>query len=573
MQSSLARHVNKIGFSALLILLLVIPIVSMSDWMGPPPPTLTILEDEEVAGSESFQISSQPHLPTSTITILNDTSFDGVLPWGLWYSSEEFGLSRTFNLPLCNVTSANIAVEYQSAGNGHSIQMSVAFYESKVYYQDFISYDVVADSVSGAGCRNLSYAIPISTLNSETDSAIVGAGVSIEGTGSFGDDITILRFLVTATKVQPESLSPISFDLQRTNGESIFANPTFVLEREIYTNPLINLESSLLPNGTSFTPSQVNDTIFLPADHYSGTFIWGQFYNYSFSLVVEPQHSCHLILRVNMSSIRLVCNYAIPCFSTTMSSAGFNYWRYSTLEERLFYFPSNYTVFIRLRVYSLSNEAWFPDYGNLTLQVLGRSNSDITVLAEFNWFAFGSLAVSGPRLFVLLDFFIIVFALVYWFRKRLVSDSRILPFIGYLASLMLPWFNRLSAFFAPIYEDAYLNWSYAPGLAGSFVWQEGSMVLLSGMHTVAMGLPVIMWIIALVAFTMLYEEKAESSPRLKRIFVVLLVIGALLEMATLISFSSWGFSISVAPFFAMGSVVLCLLIEYHKKDGGKAVLG
>jgi hypothetical protein len=549
----------------LFLLLFAIPILAYADSVGPPLPTLSIIDGEELTGSDGIEISSEPYTHTTNITILDESDIQDEIPWALWNGSSYFDAYRFFNLPLYNLTYATITSEFHSFADNHEVWMYVYFFSSDISRDSHILHDQVSYNITGLQQKRLSYSVPIETLENSTENRILTTLVSITGTGVIGSEISFHRFLVTAITTEPESLSPVSLDVQRTTGESIYSNPTIYTSEVKFDRqfplPHIKLISSLFPDGISITPTQVNETLFLPPDSFTGTVYWGRQYNYSFPLVVENQNLYHLDIRINSTSARIQFVERIPGFSVTLSSWGIEYEVTTEDLDSAFYFPANREVFVTFSNHLRSTEVWYGDFGEFQIQTI-RSNGDVIAQIDFNWIIIATLAISGIKLFILLDCIFVVAALLYLYRRRLLTDSRILPLSVFLISLMLPWGTEWQTYFLPDFGTSWFNWSYAPGLGGSFAWQEGSLFVLTGFHSNYYGVTLVSWQIALIAYLFLFTKYEPGDQR--NIFALFLLCGPALEIATILYLGS---SIpGPGPFLAVLSLILWFFIERRQES-------
>jgi len=264
-------------------------------------------------------------------------------------------------------------------------------------------------------------------------------------------DASLLLENVAISAVSTTPLSPLTADIQDTQGSSVYR---FDPNSNMQEWPAVNLTIDEIPNKWGlFVPWKSNDTIYIPAGNYSGTagFYNFNYSNYTFDTTFEvlPNTALMLGLRFEMVRVNLSVAPAVPYLRIFMSYSNYPLTRYGL--EVIPPFPETFYIPKRSGILYISIQTP-PRVGSreiaymMSMNVTDPVSLDIQLHIPMFPF-FGVMFSMGEFLLVSLALALIIGAVLSMHRPNaqrhwthLFEDPRFWPAFLVGFSTLVPWF-------------------------------------------------------------------------------------------------------------------------------------
>jgi hypothetical protein len=476
-------------YTGLILLLLVIPMFAIMRTIDPEL-RYTIKRGDEVDVPESVQTSLEPFTPLSALTFINETQFENGKNWLIWY--EEYRdvsvYERYVNLPMINTTEFIIGATF-NVNNPRDISIGYG-------------YGFILNTTIAAPNQNstLTFHCTPNEFPDYIDEHVSGkVGVYLEIEGNFKDGIPMTDFWGIA--ITNATLYPVIIDIQRTDGESLFSNPTmryYLYETGGYPSLFFRLNDSISIG--KFDPIQSNDTLLLPEGNYNYTFIWGT-YEIEADFIIEISR-VRLVQRIRCVRVDVECSPELVGYYVTYPWFA----HFALIDQPSFYRPSGSEWQMDIR----------GNNGYISPTVTAGTNLNITVLVKPMVFVIGPIAIAPGEMLSIVSLLLLSVIVVFGKRWLNLANKKIIPFSLLVLSFLFPsvtyGFSTLSPRLTT--NNRYtIFYSIFPGISSSSTNTDDSLIFL--MHELDMVVTLVFYVLLFLAFVGVLLEEFNSVPRFR----------------------------------------------------------
>ncbi|MHA2118647.1 MAG: hypothetical protein ACW98J_06985 [Candidatus Thorarchaeota archaeon] len=421
------------------------------------PLTIEVIEEENIDVPEQFQISHSAYTPRSTVILLEHSTLDEKV----WRFQED-SVSLGFNIPVVHISEILLVLDLKAFEK----PITVDFNE----YYTGVNYTA---SINPNEHIEMILHLPRVLLLSPTvDTWIRRLLVRISFEDYTLDDFELTHF--SARAITTDVLYPVSIDVQRTNGESLYADPIMHFLRqeiEIYFN------QSSLGSSARFLPYQINETILLPPGYYELLFDW-EAYELTEQLTITNQ-SVSISWRIKCVRIDIDLKQDISGLAITIDDGWYDYYHYIlALPPPSFYLPSRDYVWIRTMSWSRAHSGHMSTSHSLYLD----DNQNITVEISSEMVSFGGMSLTPGRVAIFVISLLFVVSLSLIILKKSESRTKLIPLLILFTGIVLPWMlvSRTATFPISTTQGVFREvWMVSPGIYTSFGSQDN--------HSIAVG--------------------------------------------------------------------------------------
>jgi hypothetical protein len=544
----------KFVIASLLVLLMIVVFGSFQEG-GIPTATYELIPSNPIDDDESIEISSSPQSPVTSALLLNESVLS---PDSIWFE-ERYGwtggiyLSRQFPIPRMNVSTITLRLSATVAKGPININLR--------YY--FMSSAINVNGSSGETVEMVKDLLPDDLGLSE----LAWIAITLNSTDTSALDH--LYFSISA--VYTTEMLPVTMDLQRTNGESLFNLP------ELYTIYQTLYRPYILLDAYRFYISQVNDTLFLPAGNYSLSVIWIH-YHHSFGNISLANESLYLELRIKTVRLDVESLQKIPGMAIYVETAGYHSFYYDEImiaDDPSFYLPSMSHVTITVRG-GVESSYWplhfyfYIDY---------YENQNITLVVNENWILIGNVAFTPGRFIMLIGLISIFILTIMISRRELLTSSIYLPFLLLFLANTLPIYSRYEIRGEGPYRIPFFIWyikteTVSSGISTSITSVNCTATAISSAGSeIAIPVGLISSILLLfVLLTVIYEYlRNEGNPETSDFPVIASIMCSLVIQTAFfvgVFFSSHCyFMFSLGPGLAFTVLALVMWVVLFKRQG------
>jgi hypothetical protein len=549
-----AERRRKFVIASLLVVLILIVIVSVQENMIPTA-TYELKPGDPINEDEAIEITSYPQSTVTSAVLLNDSLLS---PDSIWFKDSyrwtgHIHLSRQIPVPRINVSAITLRLSAFIVKGPSNINLR---------YYDW-PHDSNVNGSTGETVEIVRHILP----DDLGRSGLTWIGVTINST-----DLSVIDNLYFSVSVVfTTNMLPVTMDLQRTNGNSLFNLPELHNIHQTSNRPYIQFDDH------EFYFSQVNDTIFLPADTYSLSIRWLDYQHFFGDISVENE-SLYLELRIKTVRLDVESLQKLPGIAIHVERSMYNDFYYHEImiaDEPSFYLPSMSYVSISVRG-DVDSYYWPLHF---TFYIDNYENRNITLVVSENWILVGDIAFTPGRfvmLIALISIFILTFVIS---RKELLTSSIYLPFLLLFLGNTLPMYtldqtSGMDPFRIPLYSLYDETQSVSSGISTSITSINGTAVAVSDAgYEVATQIGFISLTLLLFVFiTVIYEYlRKEQDPETSDFPVVAPIICSMvLQTVFIVSrfFSTLGyFAFSLGPGLAFTSLALVMWIVLFKRQG------
>lgn len=477
--------------ATLLVALMLITIVSVQE-NSIPRASYDLVVGQALEESESLELSSSPQIPITSAVLLNDSLLTASPNWleepDIRFNSTTFW--RLIQIPILNVS--NLIFRLSSHIVSGPLEITLGFDE---------------EDYSSVG--NNSEYIEIERHASPSELSSDGL---IELMARFdGMDRNVIDQLTYTIEVEfTTGMCPLTVDLQRTDGESMFLLHEF-LSLGRYERPV------LLFNENEFHINQVNATIFVPNGIYSVSIEWSN-YEHSFNNINVTNESIILELRIKSIRLEVESIQQIPGLVVRVGSftSDFYFFRILVADEPTFYLPSGSYIEVSVRG---DIENWHSPR-HFEFDLSQYENRNITLVVNENWIMIGNVAFTPGKLIALIAITSIIILTILISRKELVKSSVYAPFILLLLGNTLPIYatTQLKGSYPhriPLFSNYLETHAVSSGICTSISRMSGTVTAISDAgYSVAFNVGVISFTLVLIVFlAVVYEYvRMEDDP-------------------------------------------------------------
>jgi hypothetical protein len=433
----------------LTLFFIVIPILALATPLWPEP-TVSVELGEESNVQESLTLTSKPYSTRSIVTLINDSAIESGNIWRMYFDSHNdvAVYSRYVNVPLRNAT---------------QVIFGASFDVDIVPRRIGIFNDRGSNSTTVINPRNATLILKLQPQLFELyaySNLVSRIETSIEIEGENQEGIEITSFWLQAVFDSP--VYPVTIDIQRTNGVSLYSNPMMRNVRSSnipYSSGIPKLEFRF--NNSVylgfFAPTQINDTVMLPSGNYTVNFVWtGYNINSSIYLSEEMHQMVWRVrsVRIDVRATHYVSNYGVD----------FNYasglYTYLISEQPSIYTSPYGNRTILIRYYSL-----YWQRGVFATAGVG-SNQNVTFLVHPNLIYIGPIAIAPAEFITILCFVLMICMLIVASMLGEAKSNKVIPFLILILSYIVPWANMLGKEIDPstILQEEYLaQYAFFPG--------------------------------------------------------------------------------------------------------------
>jgi hypothetical protein len=412
------KNLRLLTVAFLIVLMASIPAVSFLE-RSIPTASYEIMYGDEVEENENIEIQRSPFTSVTSLVLINDSLLSSSDYWFIvrdnFNGRTEF--TRTIAIPKLNVSATilNLSVDVVTGPLGIFM----------VYGGNI--EDIICQSGEQ---RDLVRNVPSNEYESDGSISIFISFDSI--------DWNVLGYLCFSIQVEFNTGEcPVTIDLKRTNGESMFLLQEF---NAIQNRPTI------LFGEEEFHLSKANDTLYLPNGNYLLSIHW-ESYEPSFANVSISNESLSINIKIKSTRLNVESIQKIP--GLTIWVGGVYYQSYAPFllkDSPSFYLPSGNMVTIEVR--GEPGNTYNPFHFSLNLDA--GDNRNITLVVHENWISLGEMAVTPARLVILVASVLIVSLTLFISRTKLVSSSIILPFILVFLGSIVPSYQNFSEVWIPV---------------------------------------------------------------------------------------------------------------------------
>ncbi len=518
------------------ILFLVIPTLILAEpRIGRP--AIEVVEGDEVDEPAGLILSYESYTPEDSVTLLNQTTLDRSR-WDItkWYAG------YVLTVPIVNVSAIIIGMTVRALDE--SLQINMSEYETKIENSTSL-----APNESDQLQIQIPYLMMRSTYRNNWFKQLI---IILEFVDHDFDDFVVTNFWVQALTIA--DLYPITMDIQRTNGESLYSNPTSV---GLWDDPEIHFNYTTLGDSTLFKPAQVNETLLLLPGRYELSLRWGD--NNLVAEVSVSNNSAVVYWRVRCIRIDTELAQDISGLSITIDG-NYHHYYYDFL---LVYSPSFYMPpgqYASVEIYCTSRA--FSGFSRLTFYLDLGENMNMTVRVNPGLISVGNTSITLGRVLIFSVSFLFVLSLVIVMIQKRGSMVKLLPLLILFTGLFLPWMQISwpnGSYSTPI-DVTQETWMLSPGTFTSYFAQDNFSLAIgpsdepgTSFFGKEIGSLILFLFLLLLVGSLLEWVPSKSAIRNDQ-FLILFVIIILLEFWALAFWSgymSWRNSFVIGP----GSII------------------
>lgn len=536
--------------SILVALMLLIPIASLG-WRIPRA-SYEIIYSEEFEESESVEIIRFPYSPVSSVILLNDSLLS---PSNNWFREQNVrfntsSIQRLVSIPKLNVSKIIFRLWAYVVSGPMNITL--------IYYHWPYIFTVTGEE--GEYCEIVRNA----TVGDLPDDDPIWVSATIDGL-----DWNVVSQLYLSIQVEfTVNVCPVTIDLQRTNGESLFLLQEFYLMRN---PPIVKL------NGHGFRLSQVNDTIYLPNGNFFLEVDWVS-YQHSYTDISLTNES--LIIDVRLKTVRLDVEAYQKIPGLTIEITDF----YSFSEYNYFYLKDSPSFYLPPETYRIIEVQGEPnDYHNPYHFSIGLDygeNRNITLLVSENWIVIGNWAFTPGILAILFASVLVLLLTLYISRQKIRESTVFLPFILLFLGNLMPSIAITSSKSYPTALPLYSQYTetqlISMGIDISIYRVDDSVTAVSCVNASQFVNQLLFTLLLIVFLGMIFEHLRDeidsetlnffvATPTICCFFVQwLYVIGRLVSVST-----HFTMTLSLGPFLTSAAIILWYV--QFSRSGGKII--
>jgi hypothetical protein len=543
------RNPKHIAVAILIFSMIIIPIAGLERSI--PVASYEIAYGEEIDLNESIGITSSPHIPVSSVILVNDSVMSSNSGWDkIKYRYNYSQFSKVITIPFLNVSEITIRLSAHVVIGPQTVFLTIppsSRWENTT-------------GQTGELIEIVKHATPVEYVRDPKGPCLVRFIIELKGL-----DWSVIDQLYFSIQVSfTVSQCPMMIDLQRTNGESIYDLQEF--RRAGY-------KPSLLFDDFEFLLGQSNDTIFLPNGNYSLTIRWRD-YTHIFSDISILNES--LIIEIRIKSVRLDVEALQKIPGLVIAVGQYDWYTIDDLyyevfmikDSPSFYLPSGMQE--QIEVEGGPADSYHRNHFQFNLQT--GSNRNITLVINENWILFGNIAFTPGRLAILFVSIIVLILTIFLSKKQITKSSVVAPFIVLFLGSILPVFVTIDQINYPItlpirsYYTRSLAWS--PVISTTISSYTGTVTAIyssyaSFLNPVGLVLFILLFIVFLgVLFEVLKDEiNTEYSDFLIAVpLLCCMIIQWYLVDFQLYSSFTFGASIVIGPFLTTGAFLLWFVL-------------
>jgi hypothetical protein len=434
-------------------------------------PVIEIIEGEEVDVPEELLLSYESYTPEDTVILLNQSTLDRSR-WRFYYESASYVVT----VPIVNISAITIGLTVRALNEPLEISMNEHFTDMEN-----------STSLSPHESDELKLRIPYLLMRSATrNNWFKQLVIGLEFENHNFDDFEVTNFWIQATTL--EDLYPITIDIQRTNGDSLYSNPTSV---GLWEDPELHFNYTTLGSSTFFSPAQVNETLLLLPGYYELSLSWR---TYDLTGEVRVTNNSALVKwRIKCIRIDIQMTQDISGISVTIDGNYDHYYRYYlVVYSPSFYMPPDQYVIIDILSFS---SAYSGNMGAGTTLTLGW-NVNITLSVDPGLISVGGTSITLGRLliFVISILFILSLTILIFLKKE--TTIRLLPLLILFIGVVLPGMqvSSSSTFPYPTSHDVTNEvWMLSPAIFTSYFAQDNFSLAIGPSdvpHTLFLGIEI-----------------------------------------------------------------------------------
>jgi hypothetical protein len=517
-------------------------------------PEIEIIEGNEVDVSEELLVSHESYTPRETVTLLNKTTLDR----SRWIIKENYAI-YVFTVPIVNVSAITIGLTFRTFDK--TLQINLNEYVTNLENTTIINPHESDD---------LKLRIPYLLMKrTTTDNWFQQLAIELDFENHDFDDFQVTQFWIQASTFQ--DLYPVTIDIQRTNGESLFSNPTTVALSE---EPYLYFNYSSLGSATYFSPAQVNETLLLIPGYYDISFRWEDYQLYG--NVTVTNSSAHIVWRIKC--VRIDVEMAQDLSGLVVSfDSGYDHYYYDFLMvySPSFYLPSEESVTITIRNWASSySGSWNAGYSSLSLGL----NMNVTLRVDPGLISVGGVSITQMRLTIFTVCFLFILSLVLVVVVKRESVVKFLPLLILFISIVLPWIQVSHKETIPYSTPLDVSeevWMVSPGIFTSyFAYDNYSLAIgpSKSPSTAFFGIEIgslVLFLFLLLLVGSLHELVSDEHTIRDDQFLFLFGLIILLEFATLTSvLQPWIDSFVIGPGPIVSFIALVVWGILYRRVGG-----
>ncbi|MFW9842321.1 MAG: hypothetical protein ACFFES_15595 [Candidatus Thorarchaeota archaeon] len=546
---------RKFVTASLLLILMLILIVTVQE-NRTPTATYELIPGNPMNEDESIEITSSQQPPVTSALLLNDSVLSSDSIWIKQQSTdgiEQTYFSRQFPAPRINVSTITLRLSADVVEGPININLR---------YYDWSSAANV-NGTTGETIEIIKQIVPDDLGRSD----LAWITIILNST----DTSVLDRLYFSVSLAFTTDMFPITMDLQRTNGDSLFDLPEFYSIFQTNKRPYVQL------NDYTFYFSQINDTIFLPAGTYSLSVRWSG-YQHSFGDIPFSNESLYLEMRIKTIRLDVVSLQKVPGIAIYVGSSFLDeFYHYEILiaDEPSFYLPSmsHEPVSVRGDV----DGYYWPHH--FTFYMDNYENQNITLVVSENWILIGNIAFTPGRFVMLIALVLIFLLTIAITRKHLLTSSIYLPFLFLFLGNILPMYHLSQVRDGypqriPFFSQYLETQTVYPGMSTAVTNINGTAITISDAgYEVAMQIGFIsLFLVFCVFITVLYEYVRKESDLAAPDFVVVssVVCTLVIQLVFIINvyrFSINFFTFSLGPSLVFVALALCTWTYLYKQQG------
>ena len=395
--------------------MLVFPIAALEKNI--PIADYELVVGEESNRTESMELTSSFYTPVSSILITNESVMDPSAYWNAIHfpGSDSNYYEKIVSVPYINVSDLIFTVTASVVEGPLEIEIE----ENSTIGQ------------TGSLCRLIAHVVPEVTQSHPEHASVEYVRIQFNSTDWDAKDAIYFSIEATFTNI----VCPVTIDLQRTNGKSMYTLPEF---RTIHRDEAI---PNLHVGNYGFVFFKPNTTIYIPNGDYSIIFEWLG-YSHAFGNVTLQNESIYLELRIKSTRLDVHATQKIPWLYIVITYTNYDLdWLYDEWymikDSPVFYLPSVYTV----HVWVNGEPAEARSHYHFDFNLETGTDRNVTLTVNENWIVFGGLAFTPSRLLMFQLVFLIIGTIIVYARRELWTNPIFVPFLLLLMGSLLPTIN------------------------------------------------------------------------------------------------------------------------------------
>jgi len=442
-------------------------------------PTVSVSEVSPLSGTRGWDASNQSCQSLASVHLTNDaglgygnvwwvgggrlsdalSEYNGSMVSGgfrvtIVESSRLF--SRILQVPIQDCDFINASVEVQALCGSANVSLGLSLYYGR--------NDTYATSEISAGeTKGFVVSLPLDSIKALDPkywfrTIYFGMWISAQ------EQVEAVVHALDVEAHSSKALSPVSVDLQTTDGYSLLTNPRFLPD---YLPLLINIHRHDDERQDAVFVQMVNETFYLPAGNYSIEAGWSgdpyhlDYVDYESADIVIRENQTTLV-RIRLPTVRLTIdlspNLTEGRLTIYTSPYHWDLYRESIgpeMSESVF-LPASVT-YIGIEVYH--STSW-GHRGSAFHCYEPDGSSDLLVTIGYSYIVLPGIALTGLDIVTILLIVVLIVALILRFRHALfpkrtesvLSDPGLIPLLLTLAAAFLPWFRYNERTMGLMYE-------------------------------------------------------------------------------------------------------------------------